>query len=135
MPVDRWDVVLPEEVLTRLTRHHPNILLVGPAAFTDAALKLIEPLVQHPIAWWMPDQKRTVPIDAFSTLIISCVDAADAEQQNHLCEWFDRRPGRVQVVSTAVTPLFPLIQAGTFLEALYYRLNHVCVLSDSPSQP
>ena len=134
MPVDRWDAVLPDEVLTRLTRQHPNILLVGPATFTDAALKLIGPLVQHPVAWWMPDEKRAVPIGAFATLIIGRVDAADAEQQKRLCEWFDGRQGHIQVVSTSVTPLFPLIQAGTFLEALYYRLNHVCVLSDSPSQ-
>jgi hypothetical protein len=134
MPVDRRDAVLPEEVLSRLTRQHPNILLVGPAAFTDAALKLIEPLVHHPIAWWMPNEKRTVPVGTFATLIIGRVDAADAEQQNHLCDWFDKRPGHAQVVSTAVTPLFPLIQAGTFLESLYYRLNHVCVLSDSPSR-
>src|SRR5262245_32765979 len=54
MPVDRWDAVLPEELLTRLTRQHPNILLVGPATFTEAAIRLIEPIVQHPIAWWMP---------------------------------------------------------------------------------
>jgi hypothetical protein len=134
MPVDRWDAVLPEEVLTRLTRQHPNILLVGPTAFTDAALKLIEPLVQQPIAWWTPDEERAVPVGAFATLIIGRVDAADGDQQHHLCQWFETHPGRVQVVSTAVTPLFPLIQAGTFLEALYYRLNHVCVMSDSSAE-
>jgi hypothetical protein len=135
MPVDRWDAVLPDEVLTRLTRQHPNILLVGPETFTDAALKLIEPLVHHPIAWWVPDAQESVPAGAFATLIIGRVDAADPEQQHDLCEWFDGCKGRVQVVSTSFTPLFPLIQEGTFLEALYYRLNHVCVLSDPPSQP
>ena len=133
MPVDRWDAVLPEEMLTRLTRQHPNILLVGPATFTEAALRLIEPLVQHPIAWWAPAQKRSVPTGGFATLFIGGVDAADAEQQSHLCQWFDAYPGRVQVVSTAVTPLFPLIQAGGFLDTLYYRLNHVCVVSDARS--
>ena len=134
MPVDRWDAALPDEVLTRLTRQHPNILLVGPEAFTGAALKLIEPLVHRPVAWWMPDEIRTVPVGAFATLMIGGVDAADAEQQKYLCEWFDGCKGRVQVVSTSFTPLFPLIQSGTFLEALYYRLNHICVLSDSTSQ-
>ena len=131
MPVDRWDAVLPDEVLTRLARQHPNILLVGPAAFTAAALRIIEPLVQRPIAWWIPDQRRAVPAGGFATLFINGVDGADAEQQSHLCQWLDACPGRVQVVSTAVTPLFPLLQAGTFLDTLYYRLNHVCVLSDS----
>lgn len=132
MPVDRWDAVLPEEVLTRLTRQHPNILLVGPATFTDAAVRLIEPIVQLPIASWMPEQKRAVPVGGFATLFIGGVDAADAEQQSQLCHWFDSYPGRVQVVSTAATPLFPLIQTGGFLERLYYRLNHVCcVVTDA----
>jgi len=134
MPVEQWDAVLPHEVLTRLTRQHPNVLLVGPPAFTEAALKQIEPLVHHPVARWVPDGKRTIPLGAFATLFVGRLDIADAEQQSHLCQWFDTHPGHVQVVSTAVTPLFPLIQAGTFLEALYYRLNHVCVLSDPPAQ-
>jgi len=132
MPVDRWDAVLPEEMLTRLTRQHPNILLVGPTAFTDACLKLIAPLVRVPIARWMPHEKRAIPTGTFATLFVGGLDGADAHQQRQLCHRLDTYPDRVQVVSTAVTPLFPLIQAGAFLDALYYRLNHVCVLSDSP---
>lgn len=132
MPADRWDAVLPEEVFTRLTRHRPNILLVGPAAFTDAALRLIAPLVQGPVAWWMPQDKHAIPTSALATLFIAGVNAADADQQRQLCHWLDTCPDRVQVVSTAVTPLFPLIQVGAFLDALYYRLNHVCIHSDSP---
>src|SRR5262249_55362759 len=93
MPVDRWDAVLPEEMLTRLTGQHPTILLVGPATFTEAALRLIEPLVQHPIAWWAPAQKRSVPTGGFATLFIGGVDAADAEQQSRLCNWLDAYPG------------------------------------------
>jgi hypothetical protein len=134
MPVEHWDAVLPDEVLTRLTRQHPNVLVVGPPAFTNAALRQIEPLVQHPIAWWVPDVKRTIPRGAFATLFVGRLDTADTEQQSHLWQWFDTYPGHVQVVSTAVTPLFPMIQTGRFLEALYYRLNHVCVLSDPLAQ-
>jgi hypothetical protein len=132
MPVDRWDAVLPGEVLTQLTRQHPNILLVGPTAFTDAGLKLIAPLVHVPVAWWMPHEKHAIPTGAFATLFIGGVDSADADQQRQLCHWLEVCPDRVQVVSTAVTPLFPLVQAGTFLDTLYYRLNHVCMRSDSP---
>ena len=132
MPAGGWDAILPQGVLTRLTQQHPNILLVGPAAFTNAALALIEPLVRPPVARWMPRDSRALPNGSYATLIIAGVDVADAEQQLRLCEWFDKRPRQVQVVSIAESSLYPLIQEGTFLEALYYRLNHICVLSNRP---
>ena len=40
MPGGGWDAMLSNDVLTRLTRQRPNILLVGPAAFAQAALAL-----------------------------------------------------------------------------------------------
>ena len=39
MPGQGWEGVLPPDVLTRLKRQHPNILLIGPAAFALAAMK------------------------------------------------------------------------------------------------
>jgi len=38
-----------------------------------------------------------------------------------------RAAGQTQVVSTTPQPLLPLVQSGTFLARLYYRLNTVCV--------
>ena len=129
-PSEGRGVVLPQEVLTRLKRQHPNILLIGPAAFALAALKSIEPVVPQPVVSWRPHETRGVPSGSFGTLVIHRVDTADAEQQQLLCEWFNVRPQHVQVVSTALAPLFPFVEQGTFLEALYYRLNHVCLFAD-----
>jgi len=130
MPGEGWHDVLPQDVLTRLKRQHPNLLVVGPVAFVHAALRSIEPLVPQPIVSWHPYEKREVPDESYATLVIHRVDTADADQQRQLCEWFDTRPRHVQVVSTALAPLYPFVQNGTFLEALYYRLNHVSLISD-----
>ncbi len=46
----------------------------------------------------------------------------------NLCSiWLDRAPGRTQVVSTTPALLFPRVQAGAFIDRLYYRLNTVCM--------
>jgi transcriptional regulator of acetoin/glycerol metabolism len=46
------------------------------------------------------------------------------DQQRALSSWLDQvGPGHVQIVSTNALPLFPLVEQGVFLEALYYRLN------------
>jgi hypothetical protein len=129
MPGKTWDAVVPQEVLTRLQRQHPNVLLVGPTGFVNAALKSVEPLAPQPIVSWNPCETREIPDGSYATLLIRRVDTADAEQQRQLCKWFETRQQRIQVISTTQAPLFPLVQAGTFLETLYYRLNHVSLIS------
>jgi transcriptional regulator of acetoin/glycerol metabolism len=41
-------------------------------------------------------------------------------------EWL-ASSNRPQVVSTASAPLLPLVEAGVFNDALYYRLNTVYI--------
>ena len=48
------------------------------------------------------------------------------DDQHGLCDWLAVTGGRTRVVSTTCQPLFPLLEAGTFAEALYYRLNVLC---------
>jgi DNA-binding NtrC family response regulator len=43
--------------------------------------------------------------------------------QARLCSWLEGNQGRTRVISTTREPLFPLLEAGTFAETLYYRLN------------
>ena len=49
-----------------------------------------------------------------------------ADDQRRLCDWLEITAGRTPVVSTTRQPLFPLLEAGTFAETLYYRLNILC---------
>jgi hypothetical protein len=130
VPGKSWHAVLPQERLTRLARQRPNILLIGPTSFTHAALTQIEPLVTQPIVAWHPQETPSVPDGSYGTLLIHRLELADSDQQAQLCEWFDTRPCHIQVVSTSLAPLFTFVQEGTFLETLYYRLNHVCLTSD-----
>ena len=54
------------------------------------------------------------------------------DEQLRLLDWLERAEGRTQVVSTSTTPLLPRVQAGAFIDTLYYRLNTVCVDVTSP---
>jgi hypothetical protein len=60
-------------------------------------------------------------------MILQDIGALGHTDQLSLLDWLERAAGRTQVVSTTSTPLWPLIQAGAFIDSLYYRLNTVCV--------
>ena len=61
------------------------------------------------------------------TLLLHNVGSLSLLDQRYLVEWLERAAGRTQVVSTTPVALLPLVQTGTFLPRLYYRLNTVCV--------
>jgi len=48
-------------------------------------------------------------------------------EQRRLLDWLERCAGRYQVVSTTTSPLLALVEARVFHDALFYRLNVVCV--------
>jgi hypothetical protein len=56
-------------------------------------------------------------------VILWNVAALTREDQRCLYEWLEVAAGRARVISTSREDLFPLVEAGTFLEMLYYRLN------------
>jgi hypothetical protein len=119
--------LLSADLLGILARTYPHILLVGPHAAADRAVGLMRPHLRRPIVSWSPRDASTLPTECRGTLLIPAIDAATSEQQSHLCTWLDARTGIVQVLSISVTPLFPLVTDGAFLDRLYYRLNQVYV--------
>jgi transcriptional regulator of aromatic amino acid metabolism len=71
-------------------------------------------------------------------VILQDVGALTRADQHRLLDWLDDAAGRTQVVSTTPAPLWPRVQAGAFIDRLYYRLNTVCMdmpgyLADVPS--
>ena len=58
------------------------------------------------------------------TIVVYDVDTLTGDEQGALYHWIAGN-GRIQVVSTASKSLQPMLQAGAFNEALYYRLNVV----------
>ena len=56
------------------------------------------------------------------TLLLRNVAALNRIEQERLRDWL-ARTSDTQVVATNTTPVFPLVERGAFLDALYYRLN------------
>jgi hypothetical protein len=110
---------------------HPNALLIGSQTRVTAAMARLRPYLRAPLVHWHPSA-LVEPPHATGTLVIWEVDTLDQLQQELLLTWMDRHGADVQVISVAPCPVLPLVAEGTFLPALYYRLNTVCLaLSDS----
>jgi len=104
-----------------------NLLLVGSLSATNAMLVALKPHLRTPLRQCKPTTGASVPRPREGTLVLLEVARLDGKQQAQLLQWLDRfdERGRVQVVSTTSEPLFSLVEAGTFLANLYYRLNVV----------
>jgi hypothetical protein len=99
-----------------------NLLLVGSESATRATLTAIKPYLVRP--HWRCKAKNglSLPLQK-GTLILYGVAALGSEQQALFFRWLEEAPERIQVVSVTDTPIFPLVEQGTFLADLYYRLN------------
>jgi transcriptional regulator of aromatic amino acid metabolism len=66
------------------------------------------------------------------TLFLVNLAALTLGQQMKLYDWMDDGGRECQVVSIARQSLYPLVEEGRFMEALYYRLNVVCLDAGEP---
>ena len=106
-----------------------NILLVGSERSAERIVDALRPDFCHPIEVWRPASRLVLPpVAGRGTLILQDVGGMPHDDQRRLCAWLDATDGRTRVVSTNRQPLFPLVEAGTFVERLYYRLNAVCLV-------
>lgn len=72
------------------------------------------------------DQTLELPTVPLGTVILSGVEGLALEDQHRLMAWLERGD-RPRVISTSRVPLLPIVQAGMFIESLYYRLNTMCI--------
>jgi len=87
---------------------------------TDAIIREAMGWLAGPHAIWT----GAPPVsDRPATLVVRSVSALDLEQQHALLNWLDAPGDRIQVISTTIDPLYPLVSRGAFLANLYYRLN------------
>lgn len=124
--------VLPPDLrddwkLATATRH--NLLLVGSSSATNAMLVALMSHLRAPLCQFKPRAGVAVPQPTEGTLVLLDVDRLDKDQQEQLFRWLGALEGRVQVISTTSEALFPLVETGVFLTALYYRLNIVRICS------
>jgi hypothetical protein len=105
-----------------LLRERYSVTIEGPDEATETALLVLKPHLQQPVIWEQPDHLQ-LPADFPGTLVIRQVEAMTTDDQRRLLAWLGRAATPIQIVSTARTPLFDLVEAGCFDAALYYRLN------------
>lgn len=111
----------PEWLVLRARR--PNVLLTGAHATTEVVMATLREYLIAPICYWAPNVTLPAPRDV-ATLLVCEVASLSLDQQQILLSWLDQvEPGETQVVSITALELFPLVERGSFLEALYYRLN------------
>ena len=105
-----------------------NLLLVGSPGAVRIVMEMLWLELREPILTWRPGQTLELPTPGrASTLVLHDVNELTADEQRRMLEWLDQTAGRIRVVSTTRTSLWPLLKSGDFHDALYYRLNTVCV--------
>jgi hypothetical protein len=116
---DDWRLALDARV---------NLLLIGNNGGVQDVLESLLLDLHEPVAAWSPGERLVPPPFARAgTMILHDVGALRHEDQVQLLGWLERPVGRTRVVSTTSAPLLPRVEAGAFIDTLYYRLNTVCV--------
>jgi hypothetical protein len=125
-PFDRASQLWEDCRLARTAR--VNLLVIHGTGGLQDFLEWLTLDLQKPIASWCTGERLVLPpVEGTRTLILQDVGALSDADQRRLLDWLDRAGGRTQVVSTTPAPLLPRVQAGAFIERLYYRLNIVCI--------
>jgi hypothetical protein len=109
-----------------LTAVHPSMLLIGLDAAIQTILSQVRSHLRSPVSWWTPGAGPE-PLPITGALIIPEIGTLSLDQQQRLLDWIEAKGRDVQVVSLSERPVFPLVETGAFLPALYYRLNIVCL--------
>jgi hypothetical protein len=111
-----------------------SLLIVGEA---NAALLAIAPILPQPVLTSRGSEPLGLPDPRWiGTILILEVDHLAAGDQLQLLHWLDLSDREAQIVTTASASLLPMVDAGQFLETLYYRLNMVRIdMTAGPSEP
>jgi hypothetical protein len=104
-----------------------NLLLIATDVDPREILEALRWDCPEPITTWTPGEVLVLPaIAQAGSLLLEDVSALTLDDQRRLYGWLEASTGWMQVVSITSRCLLPSIQAGAFLEMLYYRLNVIC---------
>ena len=109
-----------------------NVLLIGEsetsAAFVEAIRRhLVDPLITVDCR----DGLDLSSVPSGGTVVLSDVAELTLADQQRLNSWLAAADHRPRVISTSRASLFPLVEAGMFVDSLYYRLNVVCLRANA----
>jgi Sigma-54 interaction domain len=108
-------------------QRRPNLLVLCRNREPEEVLAPLKVSARRPFTICRLPGALALPQDARGTLCLMDVGALMLGQQMKLYDWLEGAGRECQVVSIAREPLYPLIEDGRFMEALYYRLNVVCL--------
>jgi hypothetical protein len=109
-----------------LVTTHPNLLVVGTDVAVDDVLSTLPCTYEQCVVTCSVTVPFVLPSPPRSgTLILRDVAAVSPDGQRRLMAWLDETSGRPRVIATSARPLWPSVESGEFLDALYYRLNVV----------
>jgi hypothetical protein len=114
-----------------------NLLVIGPDAGVEQVLATFVDQTQPVVAAWQPGRPFELPpTPCTGTMVLRDIDTLVLDDQRTLLEWLERVAGRTRVISTASAPVLPLVEAGAFVQRLYYRLNTIYIdLTDKRVDP
>ena len=111
---------------------HFNVLVECSDATLRSAIAEICALCSHRSLRVVPlPGALELPDDSDETIVMGDVSTLTMTQQIALYDWFDRCGTTAQVLSFSTTPLWPLVERGRFMEALFYRLNVVTLAAET----
>ena len=124
---DEWTGLgFPVEQRRVFETARPNVLVIGSDPPVTRVLQVLERVCMEPIVW-CDSSSLTLPTRKVSTLAVLHVERLGLVDQQLLYAWLSCAAPRPQVITTASVPLFPSVVRGTFNDALFYRLNEVCL--------
>ena len=116
------------EDLVRMGRPRVNMLFTGTEGVIENMMDALLPDLREPIGRWCPGEQLLLPPPSLiGTMIFHEIGKMPYLDQHRLNEWLETAAGKTQVISTTTEPLFSRVEAGLFVDALYYRLNIICM--------
>ena len=110
----------------------PNLLILCGDREPERVLAPLKVSCRRPFTVCRLPGVLALPQDPHGMMFLVNVGALMLGQQMKLHDWLEGAGRDCQVVSIAREPLYPLIEEGRFMEALYYRLNVVCLDAREP---
>ena len=114
-----------------------NVLLAGRDEVVRLVVRTLLGHVSKPVRTLSPGEDLVLPPIDPGTLVIYEVGALALREQIQLLEWSGGPLRNTQVISTTSAALLPRVNAGSFIDMLYYRLNTVYLdvteLEDAPA--
>ena len=116
----------PDVELLRVAQ--PHVLLIGPTAVTSALLDAIRPTLRQPVVEGLED---VASLPREGTLILRNIESLNGRRQRELFTSMEASAARL--VTICEDHLYTRVADGSFLPALYYRLNALMLTADDPT--